>query len=423
MLDYKLFIEDFENTKTRLEARSFTFDSDHFFALLNKRKELQQATQEIQMNRNRISKEIGLLKAKGQSTSTLMEEATFATDGLKQQEQLLTEAQAEFLEFQLNIPNLPHESVPIGKNEQDNVEVRQWGGLPQFDFIPQDHVALGERKGGIDFKAAAQISGSRFVVLREQWAQLHRALGEFMLDIHVTHHAYEELYVPYLALEKSLYGTGQLPKFYKEQFRIAGDSNLFLIPTAEVPLMNLVRDQILEPEELPKKWVTQTPCFRSEAGSYGQDVHGMIRQHQFQKVEIAQVVSPYSSYEALEELTHQAEKILQLLKLPYRVMALCTGDLGFSAAKTYDLEVWLPGQNKYREISSCSNCESFQARRLMARWRNPNTSKPEYVHTLNGSALAVGRTFIAVIENYQEANGRVRVPDVLKPYMRGIEYI
>jgi len=323
------------------------------------------------------------------------------------------------------LPNLPHESVPLGKDEEDNVEVRRWGTPKNFDFDVQDHVALGEQHGWLDFETAAKLSGARFALMRGPIARLHRALAQFMLDLHTREHGYEEAYTPYLVQAPALQGTGQLPKFEEDLFKITreGEADFYLIPTAEVSLTNIVAGEILDAKQLPLKFVAHTPCFRSEAGASGRDTRGMIRQHQFDKVEMVQIVEPSQSFEALESLTANAEKVLQLLGLPYRVLALCTGDMGFSATKTYDLEVWVPSQGKYREISSCSNCGDFQARRMQARYRNPETGKPELVHTLNGSGLAVGRTLVAVLENYQQADGSVLVPDVLKPYMAGIEVI
>jgi seryl-tRNA synthetase len=321
------------------------------------------------------------------------------------------------------VPNIPHASVPAGKDENDNLEVRRWGEPRSFDFTPRDHVDVGDTLGLLDFETAAKIAGARFAVMSGALARLHRALIQFMLDLHTGEHGYTETYVPYLVNADSLLGTGQLPKFEADLFKMSGEQNYYLIPTAEVPVTNIVRDVIVDADAMPRRFVAHTPCFRSEAGSYGKDTRGMIRQHQFEKVELVQVVRPADSYEALEQLTGHAETVLQRLGLPYRVMALCAGDIGFSAAKTYDLEVWLPGQQKYREISSCSNFEDFQARRLQARWRNPATGKPELVHTLNGSGLAVGRTLVAIMENYQEADGRVRVPEVLHPYMGGVSVI
>lgn len=422
MLDPKLLRQDLNKVVKKLRRRGLELDSKTFLILEEKRKSYQETTQTLQMKRNQLSKAIGIAKSKGENVTALIAEVTHLKDELKQHEIELEVIQKELFEFHLSLPNLPHDSVPDGAKEDDNPEKRKWGTLPTFGFTPKDHIALGEFRGDLDFAAAAKLSGSRFVVLRGTLARLQRALSNFMMDLHIEQHGYQEVYVPYLVQEECLYGTGQLPKFREDQFSLAGDWDLVLIPTAEVPLTNLARNEIIEAEALPKKLVAQTPCFRSEVGSYGKDMRGMIRQHQFQKVELIQLVKPDSSYQALEELTSHAEKVLQLLQLPYRLVELCVGDLGFSAVKTYDLEVWLPGQDRYREISSCSNCEAFQARRIQARWRNPNTRQPELLHTLNGSGLAVGRTLIAVMENYQEADGRIRVPDVLKDYMGGINY-
>jgi len=342
---------------------------------------------------------------------------------LADKEKELSALQELLKQHYLSIPNLTHSSVPEGKNEKDNVEIRCCGNPRNFDFLPKDHVALGETLNMMDFEAAAKISGSRFVVLRHQLAKLQRALVQFMLDIHTQEHGYQEVYVPYIVNEQSFYGTGQLPKFRQDLFFLEASSGMGLIPTAEVPITNLVRDVILDASQLPLRFVAHTPCFRSEAGSYGKDTQGMIRNHQFEKVELVQVVAPDNSYDALESLTKHAETILQRLELPYRVIALCTGDIGFCAAKTYDLEVWIPSQGCYREISSCSNFEAFQARRMQARWRNPETQKPEPVHTLNGSGLAVGRTLVALLENYQDAKGRIEVPKALRSYMGGLEVI
>jgi seryl-tRNA synthetase len=344
-------------------------------------------------------------------------------DRLKKAEAEFAEVQAKLAAIHLSLPNLLHESVPDGVDENANEEVRRWGEPPAFDFEPADHVALGERFGMMDFEAASKLAGARFLVLRGALARLHRALAQFMLDLHTGEHGYDEVYVPYLVNAETLTGTGQLPKFADDLFALAGESGYFLIPTAEVPLANLARQDIIEAEALPRRYTAHTPCFRAEAGAYGKDTRGMIRQHQFDKVELVQLVRPQDSYAALEELTGHAEKVLQALELPYRVMSLSSGDIGFAAAKTYDLEVWLPGQNRYREISSCSNCEAFQARRMQARWRNPKTGKPELLHTLNGSGVAIGRALIAVMENYQQEDGTVNVPEVLRPYMGGIDRI
>ena len=421
MLDPKLLRQNLDEVIQKLRRRSFEFDKKTFLELEKKRRAYQTVTQSLQTQRNQLSNMIGMARLKGEDISILMSDISRLKDQLNRHESLLGIVQKELLNFQLSLPNLPHDSVPDGKGENDNREIRKWGKIPSFNFSPKDHISLGE--GQLDFEAAAKLSGARFVVLYSGLARMQRALTQFMLNLHIEDHNYQETYVPYLVHEECLYGTGQLPKFREDQFKISGKWDFFLIPTAEVPLVNLARDKIFESDQLPKKWVAQTPCFRSESGSYGKDVRGMIRQHQFQKVELVQLVKPESSYQALEELTSQAEKVLQLLNLPYRVVDLCSSDLGFSASKTYDLEVWLPSQQRYCEISSCSNCESFQARRIQARWRNSETRKPELLHILNGSGLAVGRTLIAIMENYQQEDGRIRVPEILKPYMGGVNYL
>lgn len=423
MLDPKLLRSDIESVAQRLATRGFTLDTARFGELEEARKSLQTSTQELQAERNARSKSIGKAKAAGEDIGPLLAEVEGLGEKLKDNEEKLAALQEELDDVLMGIPNLPHESVPHGRDEQDNAEIRRWGEPPSPDFAPRDHVDLGERLGMLDFEAAARLTGSRFCVMKGPLARLHRALIQFMLDTHTTEHGYSETYVPYLVNSDSLRGTGQLPKFEEDLFRASGEQGYYLIPTAEVPVTNLVRDSIIEADALPMRMTAHTPCFRSEAGSYGKDTRGMIRQHQFEKVELVQVVRPEESWQALEELTGHAETILQRLQLPYRVVTLCTGDIGFSSAKTYDLEVWLPGQEKYREISSCSNFLDFQARRMQARWRNPETGKPEPVHTINGSGLAVGRALLAVMENYQQADGSIRVPDVLKPYMGGIETI
>ncbi|MCE0757992.1 MULTISPECIES: serine--tRNA ligase [unclassified Marinobacter] len=423
MLDPKRVRTQTEEIARRLAIKNFEFDVATFERLEESRRAIQVRTETLQSEQNKRSKSIGKAKAAGEDIQPLLEEV----DNLKRQkaeaEDELRSVQESLNAFFAGIPNLPDEDVPAGKNEDDNVETRLWGTPREFDFEPKDHVALGEDLKGLDFEKASQLAHSRFAVMRGQLARLHRALAQFMLDLHTEEHGYTEAYVPYLVNANTLFGTGQLPKFEEDLFRTAGDNPLYLIPTAEVPATNLVSDTILDDAELPLRLVCHTPCFRSEAGSYGRDVRGMIRQHQFDKVELVQVVRPEDSAKALEQLTGHAEKVLQLLELPYRVMTLCGGDMGFSAAKTFDLEVWLPGQGKYREISSCSNTRDFQARRMQARWRNPETGKPEPVHTLNGSGLAVGRAMIAVMENYQQADGSILVPEVLKPYMRGLDRI
>ncbi|MET0116447.1 MAG: serine--tRNA ligase [Sedimenticola sp.] len=423
MLDPRLLRNDLENTAQQLTRRNVQLDVSLIASLEAKRKELQVSAQELQNERNSRSKGIGKAKAAGEDIQPLLAEVADLGDKLKAAQDELNDVQAQLRDITLGIPNIPHESVPQGSDEEDNREERRWGEPAAFDFEPKDHVDLGVDGGWLDFEAAAKITGSRFVTLNGALARMQRALAQFMLDTHTAEHGYTETYVPFMVNADSLQGTGQLPKFEEDLFKLSGELPYYLIPTAEVPVTNLVRDEILEEENMPRRWVAQTPCFRSEAGSYGKDTRGMIRQHQFEKVEMVQVVRPDESYQALEELTGHAEAILQKLGLPYRVVTLCTGDLGFSAAKTYDLEVWLPGQSAYREISSCSNFEDFQARRLQARWRNPETGKPELAHTLNGSGLAVGRTLVAVMENYQQADGSIRVPDVLQPYMGGMEVL
>jgi seryl-tRNA synthetase len=411
---------DLEGVAARLARRGFRLDIAAIAALEERRKNIQVKTQQWQAERNAKSKIIGQAKAKGSDVSAIMQEVAGIGESLKQGEAELEKIQKDIEEIALGVPNTPHVSVPDGRDENANVEVRRWGGPRTYDFEPKDHVDIGERLGLMDFEAATRISGARFVVMHGALAQLHRALIQFMLDLHTREHGYTETYVPYLVNAESLRGTGQLPRFESDLFAVSNDPPYYLIPTAEVPVTNLMRDSIVEADRLPRRFVSHTPCFRSEAGSYGKDTRGMIRQHQFEKVELVQIVRPEDSYAAHEELTSHAEKVLQRLELPYRVMALCAGDIGFSAAKTYDLEVWLPGQQKYREISSCSNFEDFQARRLQARWRNPATGKPELVHTLNGSGLAVGRTLVAILENYQEKDGHVRIPAVLQPYLGGM---
>jgi seryl-tRNA synthetase len=423
MLDPRLIRNQLDETAARLAARGFKLDTARIAALETERKEVQVRTQALQNERNTRSKAIGKAKAAGEDIAPLMAAVADLGEQLKQGEARLEALQAELNDVLLGVPNIPHSSVPAGKDENDNLEVRRWGEPRSFDFTPKDHVDVGDSLGLLDFETAAKIAGARFAVMSGALARLHRALIHFMLDLHTGEHGYTETYVPYLVNSDSLLGTGQLPKFEADLFKMDGEQNYYLIPTAEVPVTNIVRDVIVEADVMPRRFVAHTPCFRSEAGSYGKDTRGMIRQHQFEKVELVQVVRPEDSYAALEQLTGHAETVLQRLGLPYRVMALCAGDIGFSAAKTYDLEVWLPGQQKYREISSCSNFEDFQARRLQARWRNPATGKPELVHTLNGSGLAVGRTLVAIMENYQEVDGRVRVPEVLHSYMGGVSVI
>jgi seryl-tRNA synthetase len=423
MLNPRLLRTELPFVAEQLARRGVALDQDRFEALETRRKALQVLTQELRSQRNVRSKSIGKAKAAGEDIKSLLAEVAELGDRLKVAQRELASLQDELSEIALGLPNIPHESVPDGTSEDDNREERRWGTPRVFDFEPKDHVDLGVPNGWMDFDVAAKIAGSRFVVLSGPLARLHRALIQFMLDTHTSEHGYTEAYVPYLVNADSLYGTGQLPKFEEDLFKVPGERDYYLIPTAEVPVTNIVRDLIVDPEYMPGKWVAHTPCFRSEAGSYGKDTRGMIRQHQFEKVELVQAVRPQGSLVALEELTGHAEAILQRLDLPYRVVTLCTGDLGFSAAKTYDLEVWLPGQQRYREISSCSNFQDFQARRMQVRWRNPATGKPELVHTLNGSGLAVGRTLVAVLENYQEADGTVPVPEVLRDYMGGMEVL
>ncbi len=431
MLDPRLLRTDLAMVAEQLARRGLKLDTARIEALEAERKGLQVQVQELQNERNTSAKSIGRAKAAGQDVAPLLAAVADLGDRLKGAEERLNALQSELTEISLGLPNLPDESVPDGADETHNREERRWGQPTQFDFAPKDHVDLGVALGAMDFDAAAKLTGSRFVVLSGSLARLHRALIQLMLDVHTTEHGYTETYVPYLVNADSLYGTGQLPKFEADLFKVplggsgggSGERDFYLIPTAEVPVTNLVRDVIVDADTMPRKWVAHTPCFRSEAGSHGKDTRGMIRQHQFEKVELVQAVRPEDSFQALEALTGHAEAILQRLGLPYRVVTLCTGDLGFSSRKTYDLEVWLPGQQTYREISSCSNFGDFQARRLQARWRNRETGKPELLHTLNGSGLAVGRTLVAVLENYQQADGTIVVPDALRPYMGGAEVL
>jgi len=453
MLDPQRIRNNLDEISQALAKRGVQLDTDKLTALEARRKKIQVETETLQAERKRRSREIGNAKVSGKDIAPLMAEMDAINDKVAAAETGLAIIQQELQELLSNIPNTPHASVPAGRNETDNLEVRRWGEPASYAFKPKDHVDLGVALGMMDFETAAKIASSRFVVMQGPLAALHRALTQFMLDTHTREHGYTEVYVPYLVNAESAFGTGQLPKFEQDLFKIPRlffddqaatddynkqlpkgsgatsitpkqiDKSLYLVPTAEVPVTNIARDEILGPDRIPVKYVCHTPCFRSEAGSYGKDTRGMIRQHQFEKVELVQLVRPDKSYAALEELTGHAEKILQKLKLPYRVVALCGGDLGFSSAKTYDLEVWMPGQGKYREISSCSNFEAFQARRLKARWRNPDTGKPELVHTLNGSGLAVGRTLIAIMENYQNADGSISIPEVVRPYLGGLELI
>jgi seryl-tRNA synthetase len=428
MIDPQLLRSDIDTLAARLAARPYALDKAKFQAIEQQRKTVQTRTQELQAGRNQFAKRIGAAKAKGEDATALMAESARANAELVELEAKLEAIQAELQSFLLDVPNVPHASVPVGSSAEDNPEQRRVGEPRSFDFPPRDHVDLGENLGLIDFETAAKIAAARFSVMKGPIARLHRAIAQFMLDVHTGEHGYTEVYVPYLVNAASMRGTGQLPKFEQDLFAVPrgeeqeGGGKLYLIPTAEVPVTNLVRDQIVALDQLPLKFVCHSPCFRSEAGSYGKDTRGMIRQHQFDKVELVQISHPDNSYENLEQLTGHAETILRRLELPYRVVTLCTGDMGFSAAKTYDIEVWLPGQNAYREISSCSNFEAFQARRLQARYRNEK-GKPELAHTLNGSGLAVGRTLVAVMENYQQADGSIVVPDALRPYMGGLERI
>ncbi|GIZ13100.1 serine--tRNA ligase [Pseudomonas sp. NCCP-436] len=425
MLDSKLVRTQLTEIAERLASRGFVLDVARIEALESQRKSVQVRTEQLQAERNSRSKAIGQAKARGEDIAPLLAEVDQLGSDLEAGKRELDSIQSELDNLLLNIPNLPHDSVPVGADEEQNVEVSRWGTPRSFDFEIKDHVALGEQHGWLDFETAAKLSGARFALLRGPIARLHRALAQFMINLHTGEHGYEEAYTPYLVQAPALQGTGQLPKFEEDLFRIGREdqADLYLIPTAEVSLTNIVAGEILDAKQLPLKFVAHTPCFRSEAGASGRDTRGMIRQHQFDKVEMVQIVEPSKSFEALESMTTNAERVLQLLELPYRKLALCTGDMGFSATKTYDLEVWIPSQDKYREISSCSNCGDFQARRMQARYRNPETGKPELVHTLNGSGLAVGRTLVAVLENYQQADGSIRVPEVLKPYMGGIEVI
>lgn len=422
MLDPKRLRAEADAVAVQLTRRGYSFDLLRFNEMESRRKMLQTATEALQAERNVGSKRIGQAKARGENVSPILESMDRIKRQLADNEQALTALQAEFNDLLMGLPNIPDVSVPDGKNEDENVELRKWG-TPRSADGARDHADLGEALGQMDFAAAARLTGSRFVILRGQLARLQRALTQFMLDVHTTEHGYEELYVPYIVNAASLRGTGQLPKFGEDLFALKGEQDWFLIPTAEVPITNLLRDEIVDVDSLPRKWVAHTPCFRSEAGSAGRDTKGMIRQHQFEKVELVQATRPEDSAQAHEELTAHAEAILQKLELPYRVVALCAGDLGFSAAKTYDIEVWLPSQNRYREISSCSNFGDFQARRMQARYRNPATKKTELLHTLNGSALAVGRTLVAILENYQNTDGSIAVPFALRGYIGGLDRV
>lgn len=423
MLDQKLLRNNLQEVADKLAKKGFELDVLKLSGLEESRKQLQIDTENLQSERNSKSKEIGKLKAQGQDTTAIMAAVSAFGTQLDEKKAQLKQVQDDLNTMLMEMPNIPHHSVPQGTDEEDNQEVLVWGEKPAFHFTIKDHVDLGEALGGLDFGAAIKVTGARFMVLKGPLARLHRALIQFMLNSHIHDHDYEEVYVPYLVNADSLRGTGQLPKFEEDLFKVPGERDLYLIPTAEVPVTNLVRDEILDASALPLRFTCHTPCFRSEAGSHGRDTRGLVRQHQFEKVEMVQMVRPSDSTAALEELTGHAENILKSLGLAYRKVILCGGDLGFSAVKTYDLEVWLPGQDKYREISSCSNMGDFQARRMQARWRNPETGKPELLHTLNGSGLAVGRTLLAILENYQQEDGSIVVPEVLAPYMGGIKVL
>lgn len=420
MLDPRLLRNELDYVKTQLARRNFSLDAEAYRELEEQRKQLQIETQELQNERNTRSRDIGQAKARGEDIQPLLDAVQDLGEQMKAAETRLADVQSRLQQIQLGLPNILDDSVPDGKDEQANLEISRWGEPPPFDFPARDHVDLGTQLSGMDFGLGAKIASARFVVLQGNIARLQRALIQFMLDTHIVEHGYRECYVPFLVNAASLQGTGQLPKFEQDLFRVDNDPPFYLIPTAEVPVTNIVRDVIVDAQQMPLKYVCHTPCFRSEAGAYGRDVRGMIRQHQFEKVELVQIVRHEDSQQAHEELTGHAESILQKLGLPYRKVLLCAGDTGFSSARTYDLEVWLPGQGQYREISSCSNFTDFQARRLQARWRNPETGKPELVHTLNGSGLAAGRTLIAVLENYQTREGHVVIPEVLRPYMGGL---
>jgi len=421
VIDPKLLRNEPEEVARNLTRRGFHLDVGALRALEDKRKPWAVEVDRLRAERNANAKAVGMAKGRGEDAAALIARSEALIAELTAAETQLTGVQAELEQWQLGLPNLLHASVPDGSDERANAEVRRWGEPRRLGFKARDHVEIGERLGGLDFEAAARISGARFVVMRAGVARLHRALAQFMLDLHTREHGYTEVYVPYLVRPEALLGTGQLPKFEQDLFAVRGEQSYFLIPTAEVPVTNLVREQIVAAEALPLKYVAHTPCFRSEAGAAGKDTRGMIRNHQFDKVELVQIVRPADSYAALEELTGHAETVLQRLAIPYRTVALCAGDVGFGSAKTYDLEAWLPSQERYREISSCSNFEAFQARRLQARWRNPQDKKPEPVHTLNGSGLAVGRTLVAVLENFQQEDGSVEVPAALRPWLGGLE--
>ena len=421
MLDPQLLRKSAATVAASLLDRGYVLDTAGYTELEGRRKTLQQQVQELQNQRNTSAKSIGQAKARGEDIQPLLEKVKQLGEQLDAAESQFREVRDQQLAWHLDMPNIASDDVPVGEDESANLEIRRWGDIPSFDFQPLDHVALGERNGLLDAEAAAKLSGARFTVLRGGLSRLHRALAQFMLDTHTAEHGYTEVYLPYLVNANAMQGTGQLPKFGEDAFATTDEPPRYLVPTAEVPMTNLASDTIFDADDLPLRMTSQTPCFRREAGSHGRDTRGMIRQHQFEKVELVQIVRPEASYRALDELTGHAEVILQRLGLAYRTVVLSTGDMGFSAAKTHDIEVWLPGQNAYREISSCSNCTDFQARRMQARWRNPESGKPELVHTLNGSGLAVGRTLIAVMENYQQADGSILIPDALRPYMGGAD--
>ncbi|EPJ46906.1 MAG: seryl-tRNA synthetase [Osedax symbiont Rs1] len=424
MLDTKIIRANPEEIAAKLLTKKYVFPVVQFKVLEDQRREVQITTENLQSERNSRSKSIGKAKAAGEDIKPLLAQVSDLGTQLDSAKLALAKINQQLDDILLGVPNLPHPDVPDGDDEEDNIEVRRWGKIPDFDFDPVDHIELGAANAGMDFESAAKITGARFVVLQGKIARMHRALIQFMLDTHINEHGYNEIYVPYMVNRDSLMGTSQLPKFEEDLFKVPfGERDYYLIPTAEVPVTNMVRDQIVDETQLPIKFTAHTPCFRSEAGASGKDTRGLIRQHQFEKVEMIQVVKPEDSWQALEDMTQHAENILQKLELPYRVINLCGGDLGFAAAKTYDIEVWLPAQNKYREISSCSNTLDFQARRMKARWRNSETGKPELVHTLNGSGLAVGRTLVAILENHQNADGSVNVPAALQPFMGGVTTI
>ena len=423
MLDPKIIRKDSDKVRDSLKKRASDFDLDSYMDIDQRMRDLISAVEELRSSKNVINKTIANPDISKEEKSDLISQVGEINQKLKESEKSLNDLSAQNRNISLEIPNILDDSVPQGSNEEDNIEIRSWGDPPKFGFMPKDHSELGEKNGGIDFESAAKLSGSRFVVMKDGYAKLHRALKQFMLDVQTEENGYTEMYVPNIVREDCLEGTGQLPKFADDQYKIENEEALYLIPTAEVPLTNLIRESILNQSELPIKMTAHTPCFRQEAGSYGKDTKGMIRQHQFEKVELVHIVKPEESYQALEELTENAESILKKLKLPYRVILLCSGDTGFSSAKTYDLEVWLPSQNTYREVSSCSNCESFQARRMKARFKNSDTKQTDYPHTLNGSGLAIGRTLIAVLENYQNEDGSVTIPDALIPYMQNRDRI